>query len=168
MPSPFRMGAALSVAAAVTAACTSSSTAGRPAQSATQPVRPTVAARSARPAREGTQPAQPPGRDRGLPLRQIADVPLPGGVSRFDYQSIDPLAFDPSLRRLYVAAENGVVTVLGERERSLVTLGRAFLAPEAHTVAIDPLTHLVYFALQDVRGTPVLRIMAPTGCHGPR
>jgi len=75
----------------------------------------------------------------------------------------DVLAFDPALRRLYVAAESGVVTVLGERDRSLVTLGRAFLAAEAHTVAVDPLTHLVYFALQDVQGTPVLRIMAPTG-----
>jgi DNA-binding beta-propeller fold protein YncE len=73
----------------------------------------------------------------------------------------DVLAFDPSLRRLYVAAESGVVTVFGERERSLVTLGQKFLATEAHTVAVDPVTHLVYFALQDVHGTPVLRIMAP-------
>ena len=74
----------------------------------------------------------------------------------------DVLAFDPSLRRLYVAAESGIVTVFRERDRSLVTLGRAFLATEAHTVAVDPRTHLVYFALQDLRGVPVLRIMAPT------
>ena len=73
----------------------------------------------------------------------------------------DVLAFDPSLRRLYVAAESGVVTVFGEHGRSLVTLGRKFLATEAHTVAVDPVTHLVYFALQDVGGRPVLRIMAP-------
>jgi len=73
----------------------------------------------------------------------------------------DVLAFDPSLHRLYVAAESGVVTVFGERGRSLVTLGRKFLATEAHTVAVDPVTHLVYFALQDVGGKPVLRIMAP-------
>jgi len=73
----------------------------------------------------------------------------------------DVLAFDPSLHRLYVAAESGVVTVFGERGRSLVTLGRKFLATEAHTVAVDPVTHLVYFALQDIGGKPVLRIMAP-------
>jgi DNA-binding beta-propeller fold protein YncE len=73
----------------------------------------------------------------------------------------DVLAFDPGLRRLYVAAESGVVTVLAERGRSLITLGRAFLAPEAHTVAVDPGTNLVYFALQDIGGKPVLRIMAP-------
>jgi hypothetical protein len=73
----------------------------------------------------------------------------------------DVLALDQSLRRLYVAAESGVVTVFGERGHSLVTLGRKFLATEAHTVAVDPVTHLVYFALQDVGGNPVLRIMAP-------
>jgi DNA-binding beta-propeller fold protein YncE len=73
----------------------------------------------------------------------------------------DVLAFDPSLRRLYVAAESGVVTVFTEQGHSLVTLGRKFLAPEAHTVAVDPVTHLVYFALQDASGKPVLRIMAP-------
>ena len=73
----------------------------------------------------------------------------------------DVLAFDPSLRRLYVAAESGVVTIFGERIRSLVTLGRGFLAAEAHTVAVDPETHLVYFALQDVGGKPMLRIMTP-------
>lgn len=73
----------------------------------------------------------------------------------------DVLAFDPSLRRLYVAAESGVVTVFAEQGRSLVTLGRKFLATEAHTVAVDPVTHLVYFALQDVHGKPVLRIMTP-------
>jgi DNA-binding beta-propeller fold protein YncE len=75
----------------------------------------------------------------------------------------DVLAFDPSLHRLYVAAESGVVTVFGERGHALVTLGQKFLATEAHTVAVDPVTQLVYFALQDVGGTPVLRIMAPTG-----
>jgi DNA-binding beta-propeller fold protein YncE len=74
----------------------------------------------------------------------------------------DVLAFDPALRRLYVAAESGVVTVLAERRRSLATLGRAFLAPEAHTIAVDPRTHLAYFALQDVAGKPVLQIMAPS------
>jgi DNA-binding beta-propeller fold protein YncE len=73
----------------------------------------------------------------------------------------DVLAFDPSLHRLYVAAESGVVTVFAEHGRSLVTLGRKFLATEAHTVAVDPVTHLVYFALQDAGGKPVLRIMAP-------
>ena len=31
--------------------------------------------------------------------------------------------------------------------------------PHAHTVCVDPDTHLVYFPLQNVNGHPVLRIM---------
>ena len=54
----------------------------------------------------------------------------------------DVLAFDSSLRRLYVAAESGVVAVFAEHAHSLTKLGQAFLATEAHTVAVDPRTHL--------------------------
>jgi hypothetical protein len=58
------------------------------------------------------------------------------------------LAFDSSSRRLYVAAETGVVAVFAEHGRGLTKLGQALLAPEAHTVAVDARTHLVYFPLQ--------------------
>ena len=75
----------------------------------------------------------------------------------------DVLAFDPGVRRLYVAAESGVVTVFREDGRSLRLMGRSFLASEAHTVAVDPTTHRVYFPLQSVAGNPVIRVMAPTG-----
>lgn len=78
----------------------------------------------------------------------------------------DVLAFDSGLHRLYVGSNNGVVTIFQIEGRSLRTLGRSFFAFEAHTVAVDPLTHLVYFPLQDVNGHAVLRIMAPTGLHG--
>ena len=73
--------------------------------------------------------------------------------------SPDVLAFDTSLRRLYVSAESGVVTVFAERARRLKKLGEDFLAPEAHVVAVDPTTHLVYFPLQN---GPKLLIMKPT------
>ena len=49
--------------------------------------------------------------------------------------SPDVLAFDKSLKRLYVAAESGVVAVAAERGRKLVKLGQGELAPNAHTVA---------------------------------
>jgi len=75
-------------------------------------------------------------------------------------ESPDVLAFDRSLRRLYVAAESGVVTVAAERGRRLAQLGQGRLAPNAHTVAVDPATHAVYFPLED---GPELRIMKPTG-----
>jgi len=72
----------------------------------------------------------------------------------------DVLAFDPGLRRLYVAAEAGVVSVFGEEGAALRPLGE-YRAPHAHSVAVDPATHLVYLPLEDMGGTPVLRIMAP-------
>jgi DNA-binding beta-propeller fold protein YncE len=78
-------------------------------------------------------------------------------------RSPDVLDFDPSLRRLYVSAESGEVAVFAEKGRRLRKLGQAMLAPEAHTVAVDPRTHLVYFPLQNgPAGRPELRIMAPT------
>ena len=75
----------------------------------------------------------------------------------------DVLAFDSSLHRLYVSAESGVVAVFAEHAHSLTKLGQAMLAPHAHTVAVDPRTHLVYFPLESgSTGKPQLLIMAPT------
>jgi DNA-binding beta-propeller fold protein YncE len=75
----------------------------------------------------------------------------------------DVLDFDPGLRRLYVAAESGQVAVFAENGRGLRKLAQAFLADHAHSVAVDPRTHLVYFPLEDVDGRPVMRILRPTG-----
>lgn len=75
----------------------------------------------------------------------------------------DVLAFDPGLRRLYVASESGVVSVFELQERRLLLLGQRFLAYEAHSVAVDPATHRVYFPLQNIHGRGVLRVMAPIG-----
>ena len=76
----------------------------------------------------------------------------------------DVLAFDPVLKRLYVSAESGNVNVFHEQGRTLVSEGGQFI-PHAHTVCVDPDTHLAYFPLQDVDGHPVLRIMEPTQTH---
>ena len=75
-------------------------------------------------------------------------------------RSPDVLAFDPGLKMLYVAAESGQVTVFQENEKNLVFKGRINM-PHAHTVSVDPQTHLIYFPLQNLNGHPVLRIMAP-------
>ena len=72
----------------------------------------------------------------------------------------DVLAFDSGLKRLYVAAESGTVTVFEESDRNLRLLGQ-FNMPRAHTVSVDPRTHLVYFPLENVDGHPLLRIMQP-------
>jgi DNA-binding beta-propeller fold protein YncE len=77
--------------------------------------------------------------------------------------SPDVLAFDSALRRLYVSAESGVVGVFTETARSVRALGVGFLAKEAHSVAVDPRTHLVYFPLQQgSTGRPQLLIMRPS------
>ncbi len=73
----------------------------------------------------------------------------------------DVLAYDPDWRRLYVASESGVVSVFTATTTGLVHEGDVTM-PHAHTVAVDPRTHLVYFPLQDVGGQPVLRIMSGT------
>jgi hypothetical protein len=76
--------------------------------------------------------------------------------------SPDVLAFDTSLRRLYVAAESGEVAAFAEDTHGLTKLGQTFVAPRAHTVAVDSRSHLVYFPLEGgSTGRPELLIMAP-------
>jgi DNA-binding beta-propeller fold protein YncE len=72
----------------------------------------------------------------------------------------DVLAFDPGLKLLYVSAESGTVTILEEVNRDLRQIGQ-FQMPHAHTVSVDPSSHLVYFPLENIGGHPVLRIMQP-------
>jgi DNA-binding beta-propeller fold protein YncE len=73
----------------------------------------------------------------------------------------DVLAFDPLLKVLYVSAESGKVTVLRETGKTLNNIG-SFSMPHAHSVCVDPDTHLVYFPLENIDGHPILRIMKPT------
>jgi len=72
----------------------------------------------------------------------------------------DVLAWDPSWRRLYVAAESGALTVFVLEGNTLRSLGQ-IRAPHAHTVSVDPRTHLVYVPLENLNGRPVLRIYEP-------
>ena len=74
----------------------------------------------------------------------------------------DVLAFDAALHRLYVSAESGIVTVFDERDRGLQKISEGLFAPNAHSVAVDPSTHRVYFPLSNINGKPVLRIAVPT------
>jgi DNA-binding beta-propeller fold protein YncE len=84
--------------------------------------------------------------------RQLPSLPLP--------TEIDVLAFDPGLRRIYAASETGTVVVFAvAADRTVTRLGRGFVGPNAHSVAVDPSTHRVYFPIANVGGRPVLRIM---------
>lgn len=91
--------------------------------------------------------------------RQTMTLPLPGGI--------DVLAFDPGLQRLYAASETGMVAVFAvAADRSVTEMGRGFLGPNAHSVAVDPASHRVYFPLENVGGRPVLRVMDARGATG--
>jgi len=77
----------------------------------------------------------------------------------------DVLAFDPAWGRLYVGTESGTVSAFTEiavRDGIHLLRDGDFTLPHAHTVAVDPRTHLIYFPLQDEAGAPVLRIMTAT------
>lgn len=92
----------------------------------------------------------------------VLDLASLSTVGRFSVGSDpDVLALDDGARRLYVAAESGVVAMFAVEGRTLRKLGQHRLAAKAHTVAVDPTSHRVYFPLENVGGHPVLRVMAP-------
>jgi DNA-binding beta-propeller fold protein YncE len=70
----------------------------------------------------------------------------------------DVLAMDPGRHHLFVAAESGAIAGFEARGGSLLALPW-YRAPHAHSVAVDPATHLVYVPLEAVGGRPVLRIL---------
>ena len=72
-------------------------------------------------------------------------------------QSPDVLAFDPARQWLYVAAEDGTLTVLGRDESGVHEIARGPAGPDAHSVAVNPETHHVYLPLTNVGGRPALR-----------
>ena len=59
-----------------------------------------------------------------------------------------------------LTSESGALAMFDERGATLTSVGE-YRAPHAHTVAVDPATHRVYLPLQDVGGSPVLRILLP-------
>lgn len=76
----------------------------------------------------------------------------------------DVLAYDAGLKELYVSAESGTVSVFREAGKDLQPIGQCSM-PHAHSVSVDPKTHMVYFPLENVGGKPILRIMKPKVVH---
>jgi hypothetical protein len=71
------------------------------------------------------------------------------------------LAYDPDLGILYVATESGPVHLFRVWADAVTKLGEVQIGPNAHAVAVDPVSHEVYFPLRQARGRPVLRVMRP-------
>lgn len=92
----------------------------------------------------------------------VLDLRTRETIAHFDTGNTpDVLAFDNGLQRLYLAAEDGTVSIFDEHDRTLTPVASAKLADHAHTVAVDQATHRVYFPLQDINGHAILRIMEP-------
>lgn len=76
----------------------------------------------------------------------------------------DVLSIDPGLGWLYVAAESGDLTVFDINKPGVALVGHDEPGSNSHSVAADPATHRVFFPLMTgPNGTPVLRIMVPSG-----
>lgn len=73
----------------------------------------------------------------------------------------DVLALDTSLHRLYVAGEQGIVSVFSIEPGGVRKIGEGVVGPNAHVVAVDQQTHRVYFPLKNLDGHPILRVMEP-------
>ena len=74
-------------------------------------------------------------------------------------ESPDVLAFDTAEKILYVACESGYLTTFTESAGTLHFLTHRYIAPAAHTIAINQRSHLIYLPLENLNGKPVLRIV---------
>jgi DNA-binding beta-propeller fold protein YncE len=73
----------------------------------------------------------------------------------------DVVAWDAAWRRLYIAAESGVVNIF-DADGATLRPAADYRAPHAHTVAVDPRTHRVYLPLENIDGHPLLRVLEVT------
>lgn len=73
----------------------------------------------------------------------------------------DVLAYDPSKGWLYVSSESGVVSIFQVGNDGARKIGQAFLADNAHVVAVDADSHRAFFPLRNVGGKSLLRVMEP-------
>src|SRR6266700_343234 len=74
----------------------------------------------------------------------------------------DVLAGDSTLHRLYVAGESGLLSVFDVTNASMPNkLGDVFIGEDAHSVAVDPVSHRLFVPLRDLHGRAVLRVLEP-------
>ena len=74
----------------------------------------------------------------------------------------DVLGIDAGAKRLYVAGETGILSTFDLTDPvAPKPLGDVFAGPDAHSFAIDPDTHRLYFPFVGENGTSVLRVLMP-------
>ena len=90
----------------------------------------------------------------------VVDLRTGAAIAQFPIvKDPDVLAFDARLQTLYVAGEWGEVSEFKVSDGKIRKTGESLVAPNAHVVAVHPMTHEIYFPLMGVDGEPVLRIM---------
>jgi DNA-binding beta-propeller fold protein YncE len=72
----------------------------------------------------------------------------------------DVIAFDPGLKRIYVACYDGAISVFQEDDPThFRKLGDVPVERKVHSLAVDVNTHRVYAPEQEEKGAPVARIV---------
>jgi YVTN family beta-propeller protein len=71
----------------------------------------------------------------------------------------DVLAFDEARGRLYVSSESGIISIFSIENGNIKKISEEFVAKHAHTISVDPKTHLTYLPLESENGKPVLRVL---------
>ncbi|HEY5027522.1 MAG TPA: hypothetical protein VIK39_03870 [Candidatus Angelobacter sp.] len=72
----------------------------------------------------------------------------------------DVIAFDPGLKRIYVACYDGAISVFQEDDpMHFRKLGDVPVQKKVHSLAIDPETHRVYVPEQEENGAPAAKIV---------
>jgi hypothetical protein len=71
----------------------------------------------------------------------------------------DVIAFDPGLKRIYVACYDGAISVFHEDDPThFRKLGDVPVQKKVHSLAIDPNNHRIYAPEQEENGAPAARI----------
>lgn len=74
----------------------------------------------------------------------------------------DVLAIDEGRKRLYVASESGMLSIFDiTKPTAPVSLGDVFIGANAHTIAVDPATHRLFFAMGESGGQAMVRVLLP-------
>jgi DNA-binding beta-propeller fold protein YncE len=73
----------------------------------------------------------------------------------------DGVAVDPAWGRVYVGSETGTISVFTVLPDGTLAHDGDVIIPNAHTLTVDPRTHLLYVPRENVGGHPRLLVVAP-------
>ncbi len=75
--------------------------------------------------------------------------------------SVDQIAFDPGLRRVYCASSVGLLSVVQETDTGAEHVADITVPRRTHSVAVDPVTHAVWIAYGASDDDYVMKLLPP-------